>query len=362
MYKSIIIYGTFDLFHIGHENILRRAKDIAIGRNCKLIVGVTSDDFDKSRGKTNVIDTVEKRISNIQKSGFADEIIIESYAGQKIDDIKKYNVNGIIFGSDWKGKMDYLNEYCEVIYLSRTEGISSTSLRNINKNAIVIGGSSDIGIDIIQKLLFRGYKVYSTYFNTIPTLQNDNLIWNKVDVSNSDEVYNFVSYIKHETNIIDVFIYNASRIYRKSFLELSDTEIYEVFNTNVLSCYKMIREFYNLFDNNCKIIVTGSQMGITPHSVSPIYGMSKACLHAMVKNLVKEFDKTNITINAVIPGFVETRLQKDKPQEIRNNIYNKTALHRFANTDEITKGFLFCIDNDFINGSLIEIDGGYNYK
>lgn len=103
-------------------------------------------------------------------------------------------------------------------------------------------------------------------------------------------------------------------------------------------------------------------MGITPHSISLLYGMSKECLHSMVKNLVKEFDKTNITINAIVPGFVDTAWQKDKPEEIRNNIYNKTGLHRFATVDEITKGIEFCLNNDFVNGSLIEINGGYNYK
>ena len=136
----------------------------------------------------------------------------------------------------------------------------------------------------------------------------------------------------------------------------------EIFNINVFSCYKMIREFYDFFDNCARIIITGSHMGIVPHSVSPIYGMSKACLHSLIKNLVKIFDEKNITINGVVPGFVETRLQKDKPNEIRESIYNKTALHRFATVEEIVKGYEFCLDNDFVNGSLIEINGGYDYK
>lgn len=358
--KIILIYGTFDLFHIGHENILRRAKELY--NDSKLIVGITSDEFDQARGKTNIVDPLSKRIDNVKNSGYVDEVIIETYIGQKIDDIKRYKADIIVFGSDWKGKMDYLNEYCEVVYLPRTEGISSTSLRNINKTAIVVGGSSDIGIDIIQKLLFRGYKVYATYHNTNPKLENDRLVWREVDLTESSDVYSFINYIKKETNIIDVFIYNASLQKRKTLLETTDDYILDIFNVNVFSCYIMIRDFYKMFDNGCKIIVVGSQMGIDPHSVSSIYGMTKACLHSMVKNLVKEFDKTNITINAIIPGFVETRLQKDKPEYIRNNIYDKTALHRFATIDEITKGIEFCLTNDFVNGSLIEINGGYNYK
>lgn len=120
-----IVYGTFDLYHIGHENILRRAK----GEVDYLIVGITSPDFDILRGKNNVHDSLDDRIKSIKNSGYADEIVVESYVGQKIDDIKKYNVDMIFFGSDWEGQMDYLNDYCKVVYFPRTDGVSSTLLR-----------------------------------------------------------------------------------------------------------------------------------------------------------------------------------------------------------------------------------------
>lgn len=126
--KKVITYGTYDLFHEGHYNLLKNAK--ALGDY--LIVGVTSGDFDKNRGKLNVRDSLMTRIKHVEETGFADEIIIEEYFGQKIDDIKKYDVNIFTVGSDWKGHFDYLNEYCEVIYLDRTKGISSTEIRNTN--------------------------------------------------------------------------------------------------------------------------------------------------------------------------------------------------------------------------------------
>ena len=126
--KKVITYGTYDLFHEGHYNLLKNAK--ALGDY--LIVGVTSGDFDKNRGKLNVRDSLMTRIKNVEETGFVDEIIIEEYFGQKIDDIKKYDVDIFTVGSDWKGHFDYLNEYCEVIYLDRTKGISSTEIRNTN--------------------------------------------------------------------------------------------------------------------------------------------------------------------------------------------------------------------------------------
>ncbi|MBQ5971950.1 MAG: Gfo/Idh/MocA family oxidoreductase [Prevotella sp.] len=123
--KKVITYGTYDLLHQGHINLLRRAKELGD----YLIVGVTSDSFDRDRGKLNVRNNVLERIDSVRKTGLADEIIIEDYVGQKIDDIQKYDVDIFAIGSDWEGKFDYLREYCQVVYLPRTEGISSTMLR-----------------------------------------------------------------------------------------------------------------------------------------------------------------------------------------------------------------------------------------
>lgn len=121
---KVITYGTFDLFHEGHYRLLQRAK--ALGDY--LIVGVTTEEYDKARGKLNVVDSLVTRIENVRKSGFADEIIIEESGGQKFTDIKKYNVDIFTVGSDWVGCFDYLKDYCKVVYLERTKDISSTML------------------------------------------------------------------------------------------------------------------------------------------------------------------------------------------------------------------------------------------
>lgn len=132
---KVITYGTYDLLHQGHINLLRRAKELGD----YLIVGVTSDSFDRGRGKLNVRNNVLERVEAVKATGYADEVIIEDYLGQKIDDIQKYDVDIFAIGSDWKGKFDYLNEYCKVVYLPRTEGISSTMLRAESQDTYKIG-------------------------------------------------------------------------------------------------------------------------------------------------------------------------------------------------------------------------------
>ena len=123
--RKVITYGTYDLFHQGHYNLLKRAKDLGD----YLIVGVTTDNFDLERGKMNTCNNVMERIEAVKATGLADQIVIEEYKGQKIDDILKYDVDVFAIGSDWAGYFDYLKEFCEVVYLPRTEGISSTQLR-----------------------------------------------------------------------------------------------------------------------------------------------------------------------------------------------------------------------------------------
>lgn len=133
--KKVITYGTYDLLHQGHINLLRRAKE----QGDYLIVGVTSDSFDKGRGKLNVRNNVLERVEAVRKTGYADLIIIEDYFGQKVDDIQKYDVDIFAIGSDWEGKFDYLNEYCKVVYLPRTDGISSTMLREESQEVYRLG-------------------------------------------------------------------------------------------------------------------------------------------------------------------------------------------------------------------------------
>ena len=123
--KKVITYGTFDMLHEGHIRLLERAR--ALGDY--LIVGVTTEQFDLSRGKLNTRESLAERMAAVRDTGLADLVIAEEYLGQKIDDVRRYQVDIFTVGSDWVGVFDYMSDYCEVVYLDRTEGISSTKLR-----------------------------------------------------------------------------------------------------------------------------------------------------------------------------------------------------------------------------------------
>jgi len=138
---KVITYGTYDLLHYGHIRLLERAK--ALGDY--LIVGITSDDYDKTRGKINNQQTLIERIAAVKALGIADEIIVEEYEGQKIDDIRRYGVDIFTVGSDWVGKFDYLNEFCKVVYLPRTEGVSSSEIR-AEKRKLLMGTMGSPGL------------------------------------------------------------------------------------------------------------------------------------------------------------------------------------------------------------------------
>ena len=167
--KKVITYGTFDLFHRGHYNIIKRAK--ALGDY--LIVGVTSESYDIERGKLNVRDSLIKRIENVRRTGLADEIIIEEYQGQKVNDIIKYDIDVLVIGSDWRGKFDYLKNYCEVVYLERTKNISSTQLRDEGKLFnIGIVTDNDQDNDMVAETKFvSGLHVESVYSETEETAE-----------------------------------------------------------------------------------------------------------------------------------------------------------------------------------------------
>lgn len=230
------------------------------------------------------------------------------------------------------------------------------------KTAIVTGGTSGIGLGVARMLIGKGYRVYATYVGPDFEEKIDNFEAVKVDQSDRKQLYAFIERIKGECESVDCIICNAGLSIRKSFTETTDKDWDTMMEVAVNSHYILIRELYGLIPEGSRIVFTGSQMGLMPHAMVLAYGVTKSAVHALAKNLVKEFEGTGTTVNAVVPGFVETPWQKEKPEEIKQNIYRKTAIHRFASVDEVVDAYRFCIENPFVNGSLIEVNGGYSYK
>lgn len=230
------------------------------------------------------------------------------------------------------------------------------------KYAIVTGGSSGMGLGIAKMLLGKGYYVFATYVGSDFEEKIENFEALKVDQTKREEVYQFIDYVKSKTNHLDCLVCNAGMSIRKSFTDTTDSDWDKQMEVAVNSHYIMIREFFPIIPAGSRILFTGSQMAIHPHATVLSYGVTKSAVCALAKNLVKEFEGTGTTVNTIIPGFVATPWQNQKPEEIKQNIYKKTAIHRFATVEEIVDAFRFCIDNPFVNGSLIEVNGGYCYK
>ena len=209
--RKVITYGTFDFLHYGHVKLLERAKKLGD----YLIVGVTADDFDKVRGKINVQQSLAERIEAVKKLGIADKIIVEEYEGQKIDDIKRYGIDIFTVGSDWIGKFDYLNEYCEVKYLDRTKGISSTQLRN-KKIAIQMGIVGDYA-PVINK-----FQKEDKYVNGI---EIKGICTNNIDVM-SDEIKK----LPIVTDSFEELLNNVDAVYIRSSKEEKYNQVKKAIN------------------------------------------------------------------------------------------------------------------------------------
>ena len=238
------------------------------------------------------------------------------------------------------------------------------------KNAIVTGATRGIGLATAEMLLQEGYHVTVTYAYDEDSVRpcrerlsavSDayEILW--VDQTSKQEMHDFAMKMR-EKGHIDCIICNAGMTLRNSLQEIDEDGWERVMQMNVNSNVYLIRDLFDFIPHGSRIVFTGSLMGILPHSVSLSYGVTKAAVLALAKNLVKFFEDTDTTVNAIAPGFVETEWQKNKPQEIRNNIYNKTAIKRFADPKEIADAVRFCINNAFVNGSVIEVSGGYCFK
>lgn len=244
------------------------------------------------------------------------------------------------------------------------------NMMNTMKRALVTGGTKGIGRSIVEMLMTEGYFVTVTYahdeasalkFQDSFADKARQLELIKADQSCKEDMRWLMSHLKSQP-VLDCLVFNAGITLRKGLTDFTDEEWGRVMQVNVNAPVFLIRDLHDHLSQNARIVFIGSEMGVYPHGTSLAYGVTKSAVHALARNLVKFFEGTGTTVNAIAPGFVETDWQKDKPQEIRNNICRKTALGRFATTEEIADAVRFVIRNSFVNGTVIEVSGGYNYK
>ncbi len=244
----------------------------------------------------------------------------------------------------------------------------------MNKIALVTGSTKGIGLATVRKLLSDGYFVFISYCNDDSTAKlvsdelkvgyEGNFRIDKVDLSDYLSTMNYINSIKNATSHIDVLVLNATVTDRTRFEDLSFKSFERIIRANVSIPFLLVQQLIEQLSNGVdkSIVFIGSVLGFQPHAMSIAYGVGKSAEHALSSNLIKFLEPYGIRTNCICPGFVETEMQKEKPQAIRDSICAKVALHRFASTDEIVDAIVFVINNTYVNGATLNISGGYSYK
>ncbi len=239
--------------------------------------------------------------------------------------------------------------------------------------ALITGGTKGIGFSVAQCLGKMGYNLLLTYLGDDPVCVQESCAYlhttfniqvtaleaDSADSKTIDVIYNHVQ----DSDIrLEVVVFNAGLTCRAGLEEVTPEDWERVFYANIHFPVFLLQRLLGKISNGGCVIFTGSLMGIVPHALSLAYGVTKASVHALVKNLVKFLTPYHIRINAVAPGFVDTDWQKNKPVDIRKNIEGKIALGRFCEPDELAGVYRLLVENSYINGEIIVADGGYSFK
>ena len=256
------------MLHYGHIRLLKRAKELGD----YLIVGITSSDYDKYRGKINVEQPLVERIRAVKETGIPDEIIVEEYEGQKIDDIISYGVDIFAIGSDWKGKFDYLNEYCKVVYLDRTEGISSSEIR-MKENKVRIGIAGDARQDEFLKYCMEckfvnGAEVVGLFSDceiTNHSINNDYKLFDSYQelLDTCDAVY-LAPHPRKRYEMVKKALFHGKHVLCKAPTSINGEqckELNELAEENGLILMDAIKTAYSTAYNRLRLLVKSGKIG-----------------------------------------------------------------------------------------------------
>jgi len=235
------------------------------------------------------------------------------------------------------------------------------------KHALVTGSTKGIGLAIAAKLIENGYFVYMNYINdddaakTVDfAVDRYNII--KADLSTTTGADILTDAIIKDNITLDCIVFNAGSTCRKPFGQIAYDEWNKVMNANVNIPFLICQKLYPVIANNGSVIFIGSDMGIYPHAVSSAYSVSKAATHMLARSMVKEYASRCVRVNVIAPGFIDTEWQKDKPKCQKESIEGKIALKRFGTPEEVADACMSVINNVYINGVVLQVDGGYCYE
>lgn len=242
----------------------------------------------------------------------------------------------------------------------------------MTKFALITGGTKGIGKAVAQILAKAGYNLILTYGNDVEAAQfvqaeftekfNTEIFILQADITSEKSIQVIFDFLKRKDIRLFSLIFNAGITSRTRFEDIKQEEWERVFYANVHFPVFLLQKILSRIEIGGNVLFTGSLMGVYPHSVSLSYGVTKSAVHALVQNLVKFMAPYKIRVNAIAPGFVDTDWQKTKPAEIRRNIENKIALERFCDPDELAEIYKLIVENNYLNGEIITVSGGYSYK
>lgn len=335
--KKVITYGTYDLLHFGHIRLLERAKSLGD----YLIVGVTADDFDKTRGKINVHQSLIERVEAVKRTGLADKIIIEEYEGQKIDDIKKYEVDIFTVGSDWIGKFDYLSEYCEVVYLERTEGVSSSEIREKERPIKIglAGNSSFLNKVAVESQYVNGIHINALCTSNIEVmsdyLKNVSLITDDFDVllDHVDAVYLRTS-PEHHYKQIKIALEKGKHVICESPLSMHPDECAELFrlaDKNKCILMEAIKTAYSTAYSRLLLLAKSGKIG-------DIVSVQSTCTSLRNDEAQLEADGNSITDwgpTALLPIFQLLGVELVEKKIVTKMFENSNQYDAFSKIDMI---------------------------
>ena len=244
----------------------------------------------------------------------------------------------------------------------------------MSRVSVVTGGTSGIGRGIAEKILANsqdGDLVFVNYAHneqrarsfveSLPKEDQEKVILVKADMSSYDAMMDFVREIKDKAGHVDWLVCNAGISTYAKYEDYTFEEWTKIVNTNLSIPVFLVKELRPLMSEGGKVLFMGSYAGQQAYSSSLVYGVTKAAVHFLTKSLVKEFEPKGITVNAIAPGFIQTTWHENRSPESYERINKKIALHRFGEIGDVADLAYCILTNNYINGSIVDIHGGYDY-